>query len=199
MSTAREIRSIAIARVDWRPIAVERGARLGDPCFQAVKSEQTYEVSRHCGARNLKGTGSGDLSDQDEKRGPSPLRPLRVLPKIADAETVDSRGGIAVEVSDLCDHAGIRYRVTGGMPPTIVLREDGGHVRGRMDNGRECFVVDVSELPSDEPNRSMRVLELLVRGFGCYQAERSICDRGYFSPDISVTYRGKVIVEEGDQ
>jgi hypothetical protein len=102
-------------------------------------------------------------------------------------------------VEDLCDSAGIPYRVTGGFPPLVVLRQDGGHVRGRLREGRECFVVDTSGLPPSDPERSMRILELLVRGFGCYQAERSICDRGYFSPDISVTYSGKVIIEGDDR
>ena len=136
------------------------------------------------------------MTEQDEEKRRIPLRPLQSMPPIADVATLDLRGQIIVEVSDLCDQAGIRYRVTGGMPPLIVLREVGGHLRGRLDNGRECFVVDVSGLPREEHERSLRVLELLTRSFGCYQAERSICDRGYFSPDISVTYSGQVIVED---
>jgi hypothetical protein len=127
------------------------------------------------------------------------LRPLRALPNIVDAKTVDPSGGIAVEVSELCERAGIGYRVTGGNPPLVVLRDGGSHMRGRLATGRECFVVDVSELPSKDPTRSIRVLELLVRGFGCYQAEKSLCGRGYFSPDIVTTYSGQVIIEGDDQ
>ncbi len=41
-----------------------------------------------------------------------------------------------------------------------------GHVRGRLWDARECFLFETSELPSEEPERSMRILELLVRGFG---------------------------------
>jgi hypothetical protein len=122
-----------------------------------------------------------------------------VVPPIANSTTIDPSGNVIIEVSDLCDRAGIRYRVTGGSPPSILLRDDGGHSRGRLDDGRDCFAVDVSELPSGDPERSMRILELLVRGFGCYQAERSICDQGYFSPDISVTYNGKVIIKRDDR
>jgi hypothetical protein len=128
-----------------------------------------------------------------------PLQPLRVLPKIAAVKAFDSSGGDAVEVSEVCDRAGIRYRVTGGYPPLVVLREGGGHVRGRLREGRECFVVDVSGLPTEEPERSIRVLELLVRGFGCYQAEKSLCARGYFSPDIVTSYGGHVVIEGDDQ
>jgi hypothetical protein len=121
------------------------------------------------------------------------------LPNVTDASTIDPSGGETVEVAELCERAGIRYRVTGGYPPLVVLRSDGGLVRGRLDTGRECFVVDVSALPSEEPEKSLRVLEVLVRSFGCYQAERSIFDRGYFSPDISIAYSGKVIIEGDDR
>jgi hypothetical protein len=136
------------------------------------------------------------MTEQDEYR--VPMRPLQSIPPIADT-AIDPSGELAVEVEDLCDRAGIRYRVTGGFPPLVVLRECGGHERGRLREGRECFVVDVSDLPTEDPERSMRVLELLVRGFGCYQAEKSLCARGYFSPDIVTTYSGRVIIEGDDE
>jgi hypothetical protein len=128
----------------------------------------------------------------------TPLRPLSTLPPIADT-AIDPSGETTAEVEELCDRAGIRYRVTGGWPPLVVLRQGGGHVRGRLSDARECFVVDTSEMPPDEPERSMRILELLVRGFGCYQAEESICDRGFFSPDIVRLYNGRVIIEGDDE
>jgi hypothetical protein len=126
-----------------------------------------------------------------------PLRPLQSMPPIADT-AIDPCGETTAEVEELCDRAGIRYRVTGGWPPLVVLRQGGGHVRGRLSDARECFVVDTSEMPPDEPEQSMRILELLVRGFGCYQAEESICDRGFFSPDIVRLYNGRVIIEGAD-
>jgi hypothetical protein len=139
------------------------------------------------------------LTDQEEVRRRSPLRPLHTLPPIVDATIVDSSCGIAVEISGLCERAGIPYRITGGFPPLVVLRQDGGHVRGKLREGRECFVIDVSGLPIEEPERSLRVLELLVRGVGCYEAQESLCAKGYFSPDIVETYSGRVIIEGDDQ
>jgi len=138
-----------------------------------------------------------DLIEQGKERPRTPLRPLRSVPPIADT-AIDPSGEVAVEVRDLCDRAGIRYRVTGGWPPLVVLRQGGGHVRGRLSDARECFIVDTSELPLEDPERSMRILELLVRGFGCYQAEASICDRGFFSPDIVRLYNGRVIIGGAD-
>lgn len=120
------------------------------------------------------------------------------MPPIVDT-AIDPSGEVAVEVSGLCECAGIRYRVTGGWPPLIVLRKGGGNVRGRLKDARECFVVDVSDLSPEEPERSMRVLEVLVRGFDCYQAHVSICDRGYFSPDIVETRNGRAIIEGTDE
>ena len=133
------------------------------------------------------------MTDQSEEKRRAPLRPLQSIPPIADT-AVNPIGEIAVEVEDLCDRAGIRYRVTGGVPPKVILREGGGHARGQLAGCRGCFVVDTSGMPADDPERSMRVLEILVRCFGCYEAHVSLCDRGYFSPDISTTYSGKVII-----
>ena len=138
------------------------------------------------------------MTEQDEEKRRIPLRPLQSIPPIADT-AIDPSGEVAVEVEDLCDRAGIRYRVFGGFPPLVVLRDGGGHVRGRLREGRECFVVDTSHVPAVDPERSMRILELLVRGFGCYQAEESICDRGYFFPDIVRLYNGHVIIEGDDE
>ncbi len=138
------------------------------------------------------------MTDQDEEKRRIPLRPLQSMPPIVDT-AIDPSGELAVQVEDLCNRADIRYRVTGGFPPLVVLRQDGGHVRGRLREGRECFVVDVSELPSEDPERSMRILELLVRGFGCYEAQESLCDQGYFSPDIVETYSGHVVIEGDDE
>jgi hypothetical protein len=140
-----------------------------------------------------------DMTERRESTRRIPLQPSVVMPPIADSTKVDPSGKVIVEVSDLCDRAGIRYRVTGGRPPSILLRDYGGHVRGQLEDGRDCFIVDLSELPSEDPERSMRILELLVRGFGCYQADLCICDRGYFSPDISMTYSGKVIIKGDDR
>jgi hypothetical protein len=138
------------------------------------------------------------MIDQGKEKRRIPLRPLQSIPPIADT-AIDPSGEIAVEVEDLCDSAGIPYRVTGGFPPLVVLLQDGGHVRGRLREGRECFVVDTSAMPAVDPVRSMRILELLVRGFGCYEAQESLCDQGYFSPDIVETYSGRVIIEGDDQ
>ena len=69
---------------------------------------------------------------------------------------------------------------------------------GRLDNGRDCFVVETSAPPSSDPERSMRVLELLVRGFDAIRL-RGLCNRGYFSPDIVTTYSVQVIIEGDDQ
>jgi hypothetical protein len=126
-----------------------------------------------------------------------PLRPLQFIPPITDT-AINPNGEAAVKVEDLCARAGISYRVSGGFPPLVVLPEGGGHVRGRLREGRECFVVDTSDLPSKDPERSMRILELLVRGFGCYEAQESLCDQDFFSPDIVETYRGHVIIEGDD-
>lgn len=138
------------------------------------------------------------MAERDEIWRRTPLRPLQSIPPIIDT-AIDPTGEVAVEVRDLCDCAGIRYRVTGGWPPLIVLRDGGGHVRGRLSDARECFIVDVSGLPPDEPERSMRILEVLVRGFDCYQAHVSICDRGYFSPDIVETRKGRAVIEGADE
>lgn len=139
------------------------------------------------------------MTDQFEEKRRAPLRPISTLPPIVDQARFDPRGEACVEVSDLCDRTGIRYRVTGGYPPLVMLRGGGGHVRTKLATGRDCFVVDVSALPPADPERSMLILELLVRGFDCYQAVRNVCNRGYFSPDISLTYSGKVIIEGDDR
>jgi len=93
----------------------------------------------------LKRSYVGNLATHEGESSRSPLRPLLVLPPIFDATIGDLSAESAVEVNELCARAGIRYGVTGGWPPLVVLRDEG--VRGRLDNGRDCFVVDVSELP----------------------------------------------------
>jgi hypothetical protein len=73
-------------------------------------------------------------------------------------------------------------------------RRSAEEVRACLKDGRECFVVDTSELPSKEPERSMSSLELPVRGFGCCQAMEEPEMRTSYSTNVeerlSVIYPG---------
>jgi hypothetical protein len=83
-------------------------------------------------------------------------------------------------ISELCRRAGIRCRVTGGPQARIVLWDGPGHGRTRTLRYATVYAVDQGKLPPDDPERSMRILEVLA--FGCldYAARESVCGRGYF-------------------
>lgn len=58
----------------------------------------------------------------------TPLRPLQSVPPIVDT-AIDPSGEVAVEVDELCERAGIRYRVSGGWPPLIAPLPIAGPMR----------------------------------------------------------------------
>ncbi len=68
-------------------------------------------------------------TEQEDALRRIPLRPLQSIPPFANVARLDPRGQTIVEVSNLCDKAGIRYGLTGGFPPLIVLRQGDGDVR----------------------------------------------------------------------
>lgn len=84
-----------------------------------------------------------------------------------------------VTVQALCKRAKIPYRVTGGYQPMIKLGYFGGHFRGLNKNNRSVFFVDLAETAETEPEKSVRILEILAHGFHDYAARESV--RGLFT------------------
>jgi hypothetical protein len=83
-------------------------------------------------------------------------------------------------VSELCRRADIRYRVTGGPQVRVVLWDGPGHGRTRTLRYGTVYAVDQGKLPPDDPERSMRILEVLAFGFLDYAVRETVCGRGYF-------------------
>ncbi|MHB8178970.1 MAG: hypothetical protein ACYDA5_11820 [Vulcanimicrobiaceae bacterium] len=82
-------------------------------------------------------------------------------------------------VAELCAQAGVRYRVSGGRPPRVVLwnRPSGYTI---SETGEKIYAVDCAALPQQHPQRALRILEILAYGFQDYFARESVCGRGYF-------------------
>ena len=87
-------------------------------------------------------------------------------------------------LQDLCDRAGIPLRVTGGLPVPVALFQsrsprEQGHFR-YQEQGVDLYLIDPTGLPTDEPQRSGRILEILAHGFMDYAARETL--RGRFVP-----------------
>lgn|GEM_PF-2237669 len=83
-------------------------------------------------------------------------------------------------VSALAECAGVRYRVTGGVEPRVVLWNGPGHARTIDDEGRTIFAIDQTALPQRGAERYLRIMEILAYGCFDYGARESLCGRGFF-------------------
>lgn len=83
-------------------------------------------------------------------------------------------------VSELCRRGDIRCRVTGGREAQVVLWNGPGHGITQSAQYRTVFAVDRAKLPPDNPERSLRILEILAYGCFDYAARESVCGRGFF-------------------
>jgi hypothetical protein len=83
-------------------------------------------------------------------------------------------------ISELCQRAEIRCRVTGGPEVRVVLWDGPGHGITQSDHYRTVYAVDRRKLPSNDPDRSLRILEVLAYGCFDYAARESVCGRGLF-------------------
>lgn len=83
-------------------------------------------------------------------------------------------------ISELCRRAGIRCRVTGGPEVGVVLWDGPGHGITQSDHHRRVYAVDRGKLPPNDPDRSLRILEVVAYGCFDYAARESVCGRGYF-------------------
>lgn len=84
------------------------------------------------------------------------------------------------DVLTLSERAGVRYRVSGGRVPFVAFHRDRGHQRTLTHDGRTLYVVDVDGLPERDPERALRILEILAFGFNDYGARETLCGRGIF-------------------
>ena len=84
------------------------------------------------------------------------------------------------DVETLCKRAALRYRVSGGRSPLVAFQRGGGHQRTLTSDGRTLYVVDVTGLPQRDPERALRILEILAFGFNDYGARETVCGRGLF-------------------
>jgi hypothetical protein len=83
-------------------------------------------------------------------------------------------------VSEFCGRAVIRCRVTGGPEVRVVLWDGPDHGVTQSTDYRTVYAVDQRKLPPDDPERSLRILEVLAYGCFNYAARESVCGRGYF-------------------
>lgn len=85
-----------------------------------------------------------------------------------------------ITVSDLCDKAHIRYCVTGGRQPLVLLdNKIDGHIKTQI-NGESVYIVSSKSICTDEPERSLRILEVLAYAFHDYTARESVCFKNLF-------------------
>lgn len=90
-------------------------------------------------------------------------------------------------VREVCEQAFIRYRVSGGNPPHIVIWSIPHHGYTLTDSGLTWYAVSDLGLPSTEQERALRILEILAYGFQDYFARESVCGRGLFICPPSTT------------
>jgi hypothetical protein len=83
-------------------------------------------------------------------------------------------------IEDFCDRAGVRYRVTGGNSSSVALWDHAYHGIVVDESGERIYLVARAGLPQRNPERSLRVLEVLAYGFNDYFARQTVCNRGYF-------------------
>ncbi|HEV3155930.1 MAG TPA: hypothetical protein VGZ00_01150 [Candidatus Baltobacteraceae bacterium] len=83
-------------------------------------------------------------------------------------------------VPDLCRQAEIRCMVTGGPQVGVVLWDGPGHGVTQTMQGQTIYAIEQGALPPNDPERALRIMEVLA--FGCfdYVARESVCGRGYF-------------------
>jgi len=84
-------------------------------------------------------------------------------------------------VREICARAGVRYRVTGGHHPSVVLWNGPGHVSTVDCDNHRLYAIDRTGLPQSSGMRALRMLEILAYGFQDYAARESIVGRGYFA------------------
>lgn len=78
----------------------------------------------------------------------------------------------------------MRYRVSGGNPPLVLLFED------KIDypdsfvarhGKRKIYGIDVSKLNRlSQEEKAVRIIEILAYGFNDYYVRESVCGRGIF-------------------
>lgn len=85
-----------------------------------------------------------------------------------------------LSVKALCESAGIRYGVTGGRQPLIILDpESDRHIKTQLQ-GEIAYIVGCKSVCRDEPERSARLLELLAYAFHDYAARECVCFKKIF-------------------
>jgi len=85
-----------------------------------------------------------------------------------------------VSIREICEVAGIRYRVTGGRHPQAVQWSGPGHAYTTDDTGQRVYAIDRTGLPQAAQMRALRMLEILAYGFHDYAARESVVGRRYF-------------------
>jgi hypothetical protein len=126
---------------------------------------------------------------------------LGILPPIPLRGSLRERairaaGRRALSLSDLVRRAGIRLRATGGPQPRIVLW-NAPHGRTVDSERRPLYAVNTSELPQRDPERAVRILEILAYGFFDYAARESVCERGIFVKDVTPDHGRAWLAEIG--
>ena len=88
-------------------------------------------------------------------------------------------------VKELCERAQIRNRATGGPQPIIFLWNKPHHGQTIRDNAQRVYAISSRSLPQCDPERSLRLLEILAHGFHDYAAREALCGRGFFVAEVS--------------
>ena len=84
-------------------------------------------------------------------------------------------------VKELCRRAGIPYRVSGGKTLWVAIDPlTVEHFRGLSSQGETVYVVGGKGLPDRDPDRSIRILEVLAYSFHDWASRECLCGRGFF-------------------
>lgn len=83
-------------------------------------------------------------------------------------------------VAGICAQAGVRFRVSGGETPRVVLWSNPKHGYTSDDEGNRVYTVSTLGMPQRSQQRALKILEVLAYGFNDYGTRESVCGRGYF-------------------
>lgn len=87
---------------------------------------------------------------------------------------------IETSVKELCLKAGLRYRVTGGLQPKLLLDHQGNRHYKTRKNDEAVYIVGCQSIAPNDPERSIRLLEILAHAFHDYAARECVCGKGLF-------------------
>jgi hypothetical protein len=91
-----------------------------------------------------------------------------------------ARGPAMLDIPILCWRARIPLRVHGGPQARVILWDGPGHGRTVDDAGHTVYAIDRNGLPQRDPERAVRIIEILAYGCFEYAARETICGRGIF-------------------